>query len=536
MDNVPSAASAAPASTAGAGQSGAGEQDYPDKLDARLLQIAAVCGLASVMAFLDSTVVAVAQRTFVIDFATSQTMVAWTVAGYMLAFVAVIPITGWAADRFGTKRLFMGAIFVFTLGSLLCAMAPNILLLIMFRVIQGVGGGMLMPLSFVILTREAGPKRIGRLVAVGAVPFLIGPIGGPILGGWLIGAYGWKWIFLFNLPIGVAAFVLVAIIFPKDRPAPSDTLDLIGVLLLSPGVAILLAGISSIPGRHTVADRYVLIPMITGLALIIAFVLHAWYRADNPLIDLRLFRNRTVTQVNITLLAFACAFVGFGLLVPNYFQVALHQTPMESGMHLVPMGIGIIVATPLAGLLMDRYGPSNMVLAGLPLTAAGLGVFTFGVARQAQYSPILLAGLVIMGLGVGLISAPLSASCMQALAPEQVARGTTLLGVNDQVGGSIGAALMAVLLTNQFNRHDDLVAANKLAETQQDAASRGVPVDPAAIPHQTLDPGFASSVAQDYAHAYMMVFAVGVVLVLATLIPAAFLPRKPAEQATTASQ
>jgi EmrB/QacA subfamily drug resistance transporter len=270
--------------------------------------------------------------------------------------------------------------------------------------------------------------------------------------------------------------------------------------------------------------------------LIIAFVLHAWYRADNPLIDLRLFRNRTVTQVNITLLAFACAFVGFGLLVPNYFQVALHQTPMESGMHLVPMGIGIIVATPLAGLLMDRYGPSNMVLAGLPLTAAGLGVFTFGVARQAQYSPILLAGLVIMGLGVGLISAPLSASCMQALAPEQVARGTTLLGVNDQVGGSIGAALMAVLLTNQFNRHDDLVAANKLAETQQDAASRGVPVDPAAIPHQTLDPGFASSVAQDYAHAYMMVFAVGVVLVLATLIPAAFLPRKPAEQATTASQ
>lgn len=536
MDNVPSAASAAPASTAAPGQTGAGERVYPEKLDGKLLRIAAVCGLASVMAFLDSTVVAVAQRTFVTDFATSQTMVAWTVAGYMLAFVAVIPITGWAADRFGTKRLFMGAIFVFTMGSFLCAMAPNILLLIIFRVIQGAGGGMLMPLSFVIMTHEAGPKRIGRLVAVGAVPFLIGPIGGPILGGWLIGAYGWKWIFLVNVPIGLAAFVLAGIVFQKDRPTPSDTLDVVGALLLSPGVAILLAGISSIPGRHTVADPYVLVPTIIGLTLIVAFVLHAWYRADNPLIDLRLFKNRTVTQANITLLAFACAFVGFGLLVPNYFQVALHETPMLSGMHLVPMGFGIIVATPLAGVFMDKHGPGTMVLAGLPLTAGGLGLFTFGVARQAPYSPILVTGLVIMGLGVGFISTPLSASCMQSLAPEQVARGTTLLGVNDQVGGSIGAALMAVLLTNQFNRHDDLIAANKLAEMQQDAASRGVPVDPSAIPHQAAAPGFASTVAHEYAHAYMMVFVVGVVLVLATVIPAAFLPRTSAVLATPADQ
>ncbi|MBS2079304.1 MFS transporter, partial [Mycobacterium tuberculosis] len=150
---------------------------------------AGVCGLACIMAVLDSTVVAVAQRTFIDQFGSTQAVVSWTIAGYMLAFATVIPITGWAADRFGTKRLFMGSVLIFTLGSLLCAVAPNILLLILFRVVQGVGGGVLLPLSFVIVTREAGPKRVGRLMAVGGIPILLGPIGGPILGGWLIGAY-----------------------------------------------------------------------------------------------------------------------------------------------------------------------------------------------------------------------------------------------------------------------------------------------------------------------------------------------------------
>jgi DHA2 family multidrug resistance protein len=169
------------ASSATIGQSGVDEPDYPDKLDARLLRIGAVCGLAALMGFLDATAVAVAQRTFVAEFGSTPAVVSWTIAGYLFAFAAVVPVTGWAVDRFGTKRLFMGAVAVFTLASLLCAIAPNILLLIIFRVLQGAGGGILSPLSFVIVTRESGPKRLGRLVAVGAVPFLLGPIGGPIL-------------------------------------------------------------------------------------------------------------------------------------------------------------------------------------------------------------------------------------------------------------------------------------------------------------------------------------------------------------------
>ncbi|GAA4544579.1 DHA2 family efflux MFS transporter permease subunit [Mycobacterium paraffinicum] len=500
--------------------------NYPDKLDIALLRIAGVCGLACIMAILDNTVVAVAQRTFADQFGSTQAIVSWTMAGYMLAFATVIPITGWAADRFGTKRLFMGSILLFTLGSLLCAVAPSILLLIVFRVLQGIGGGMLLPLSWTILTREAGPNRVGRLMAVGGVPILLGPIGGPILGGWLIGAYGWQWIFLVNVPIGLATFVLAAILFTKDCPAPAEALDVTGLLLLSPGVAIFLCGVSSIPGRHTIADRYVLVPAALGLALIIAFVLHA-RRTDHPLIDLRLFKNPVVTQVNVTLLIFAAASVGATLLIPSYFQLVLHQTPMRSGLYMVPVGIGALITLPIAGVFMDKYGPGNIVLIGLPVMAVGLGIFTLGVARQAHYSPMLLGGLAITGLGVGCTTTPLSAALMQSLAPHQIARGTTLVSVNQQLGGSIGAALMAVVLTNQFANNETLVAANRLASLQEDADKRGLPLDPSAIPRQALSPDFSGHVIHDLSKVYTLVFVLAVALVAFTIIPAAFLPKTP---------
>lgn len=527
MQKAFSGTSDAAAPTTATQESDAGRRDYPDKLDARLLRIAGVCGLACIMAIVDNTVVAVAQRTFIDQFGSTQAIVSWTIAGYMLAFATVIPITGWAADRFGTKRLFMGSVLAFTLGSLLCAMAPNILLLIVFRVLQGIGGGMLLPLSWMILTREAGPKRVGRLMAIGGVPILLGPIGGPILGGWLIDSYGWKWIFLVNLPVGLATLLLAAILFTRDRPAPSEALDVTGLLLLSPGVAVFLCGVSSIPGRHTIADRYVLIPAVIGLALIIAFVLHAWYRTDHPLIDLRLFKKPVVTQVNLTLLVFAAASVGATLLIPSYFQLVLHQTPMQAGLHLVPVGLGALITLPLAGALMDKHGPGKIVLIGLPVMAAGLALFTLGVARQTQYSPTLLAGLAVTGLGVGCTTTPLSAALMQSLAPHQIARGTTLVSVNQQIGGSLGAALMAVILTHQFSTNETLVAANKLASLQQDASQRGLPVNPLDIPRPATSPNFGSHVAHDLSQVFTLLFMLAVVLVAFTIIPAWFLPKKP---------
>jgi EmrB/QacA subfamily drug resistance transporter len=439
-------------------------------------------------------------------------------------------LTGWAADRFGTKRLFMGSVVAFVLGSLLCALASSIAQLIIFRVVQGIGGGMLWPLGFMIMTREAGPGRLGRLMSILSIPMLLAPIGGPILGGWLIDTSSWRWIFLINLPIGLLTLLLAAVVFRRDHPARSETFDVIGALLLSPGLAAFLFSLSSIPARGTVADRHVLIPAAAGLALIVAFVFHAWHRADHPLIDLRLFENRVLTQANLTMLLFATAFFGACLLIPSYFQQVLHQTPMQAGVHAIPQGLGAMLTMRFTGPLVDRQGPGKIVLVGIALITVGLGTFAFGVARHAQYQPTLLVALAIMGLGMGCAMVPLSVASVQALAPHQIARGTTLMSVSNQVGGSMGTALMSVILTHQFNRSENITAANKLASLRQKAETSGVPVDQSAIPRQALAPNFSGNVLQDLSHAYTLVFVIACVLVVFTFIPASFLPKKPATQ------
>lgn len=503
--------------------------EFPDKLDAKLLRIAGVCVLAVVMVILDTSVVGVAQRTFIAQFQSTQAVVAWTIAGYTLALATVIPLAGWGADRFGTKRLFMGSVLAFTLGSLLCATAANIALLITFRVVQGLGGGMLMPLAFTILTREAGPNRVGRLMAVLGIPMMLCPITGPILGGWLIDTYSWQWIFLINLPIGVVAFALAATVFPPDRATRSEKFDFIGMLLLSPGLAALLYGVSSIPARGTVVDHHVWIPATMGLALITGFVIRALYRTDHPLIDLRLLRNREVAAANATILLCAAAFFGALLLIPSCFQELLHQTPLQSGVHMIPERLGAMLALPVAGALLDKRGPDKIILAGITLIVTGMAVFGYGVWTQAAYLPVLLAALVLLGMGVGCTTMPLTAAAVQALPRHQIARGSALVNVILQVAGSISTALMSVILTNQISHSKDISAANKLAILKQAAPRRGMVPNPSTMPRRAMAPDFASNVLHDLSHGYTAVFAVAVVLALLAYIPAVFLPKKPVQ-------
>jgi MFS transporter, DHA2 family, multidrug resistance protein len=505
-------------------------REQSDRLNARLLAIALVCVVGAMPSLLDTTVLAVAQRTFISQFHSTQAIVAWTMTGYTLALAAVIPLTGWAADRFGTKRLFMTSVVLFTAGSLLCAMASTIPLLVVFRVLQGLGGGMVMPLVFTILTREAGPKRLARLSAVLGIPMLLGPVCGPILGGWLIDSHGWKSIFLINIPIGVLAVVLAAIVFDRDRPAPSESFDFVGALLLSPGLAVFLYGFSMIPQRGTLADRHILLSVTVGLVLIIGFVLHALRRAEHPLIDMRLFANRVVAVASTAMLFYAAGFFGATLLFPSYFQQLLHQTPLQSGMHLIPQGVGAMLAMPVAGQVMDRRGPGRIVLVGISLTCAGMGLFAYGTWKHLGYAPVLLVSLAIIGMGMGCTFMTLSAAAVQTLKPHQVARGSTLINVNQRLGGSIGTALTSVILTSQFNRSANVAAANKLTALKVQAVNGGAPVPRSAMPPQALLPDFVHNVMRDLSHGYTVVFLIVAGLVALTFIPAVFLPRRPVQE------
>src|SRR5690349_1122316 len=303
------------------------------------------------MSILDITVVSVAQPTFQTVFEASPAQVAWTMTGYTLALASVIPLTGWAADRFGTKRLYMLAVGLFTAGSVLCATASSVEMLTTFRVLQGLGGGMLMPLGMTIMTHAAGPQRIGRVMAVLGVPMLLGPILGPILGGWLIGSFSWHWIFLINLPVGVVALILAVVVLPSDRPEPSESFDFLGMLLASPGLALFLFGVSSIPEQHTVASARVLVPAAIGLVLMVGFVFHA-LRTEHPLIDLHLFRNRQLTFAVLTAVFFAVAFFGSGLLLPSYLQQVQGKSTLVTGLLIAPQGLGAMLTMPIGGKLV----------------------------------------------------------------------------------------------------------------------------------------------------------------------------------------
>lgn len=200
---------------------------------------------------------------------------------------------------------------------------------------------------------------------------------------------------------------------------------------------------------------------------------------------------------------------------------------------MIPQGLGAMLTMQLAGPIVDRRGPGNVVLAGIALITTGLGTFACGVARQADHQPTLLTGLAIMGMGMGCAMMPLSVAAVQALAPHQIARGSTLISVVHQVGGSIGTALMSVILTSQFNRSENIGAANKMALLQHNAARLGAPLDKSAVPKQAFTHHFTGDLLHDLSHAYTAVFALAVVLVASTLIPAWFLPRRPAGEFLT---
>ena len=491
-----------------------------DKLDAAVLKIAGVVVLAAIMSILDTTVVGVAQNAFQTTWHTTPAVTAWTMTGYTLALATVIPITGWAADRFGTKRLFIMSIVLFVCGSVLCATAWGIGPLIAFRVVQGLGGGMLMPLGMTIMTRAAGPERVGRVMAVLGVPMLLGPIAGPILGGWLIDVASWHWIFLINVPIGIVALIYAFIVLPKDSPQPSESFDTLGFVLLSPGLAIFLYGVSSIPGAGTVMSAKVLVSCAVGLALIAAFVHHALTRAEHPLIDLHLFRNRELSIAVITMACFAIAFFGAMLLFPQYFIGVRGETPLMAGVLGAPMGLGAMLTMPIAGSLTDKFGPGKFVLTGLVLIV--IGMFPLTMLTTDTSFLVTSGAFFVMGLGMGMTMMPTMTAALRTLRDAQIARGSTLMNITQQISASIGTAVMSVLLTT-FLKQETLAPLAVYANsggTQARLALKAVS-NKTGVPVQALLDKGLDAAATAFSHTIL----IALILVACTLIPAFFLPR-----------
>ncbi len=368
-------------------------------MNSTLWRIAVVVILGAIMSVLDTTIVNVALDTLSKDLNTSLDGIQWVVTGYMLALAAVIPVTGWASARFGARRLYVISLVLFTAGSALCGFAWSAESLIAARVLQGIGGGMLMPIGQMILVRAAGPQNMARVMGVIGVPIVLAPVFGPTLGGLLVEHAGWQWIFFVNLPVGIAAVVAALRLLPRDQAAPTTSrLDVTGLALVATGLIGITYGLAETGTTGTLLADQVLIPLLLGLVLVAAFVIRALH-IPNPLLDVRLYANKAFAAASVTITALGAALFGAMVLMPLYFQLVRGEDAVHTGLLLAPQGIGTALAMLLAGRLTERIGGGLTSLIGGVITIAATIPF---VLIEADTSYLLIsAAMVVRGMGIG---------------------------------------------------------------------------------------------------------------------------------------
>ncbi len=446
----------------------------PATFDPELRRLAVVVVLGVTMTILDTTIVNVAINTLGRDFHTSLSSIQWVLTAYTLALAMTIPLTGWAVQRFGGKTMWIASLLLFILGSVLCGAAWSVGSLIAFRVVQAVGGGMLLPVGQTMLATKAGPQRMGRVMSVVAVPAMLAPVLGPVIGGLIVGHLDWRWMFYLNVPICAVALLAAFAWLPRDAErVPGARLDLLGLVLLSPGLAALVYGLAQAGNGHRVTDPRVYAWLAAGAVLIAAFGTHALRRRERALVDLTLFRDRGFTTSVAALFLYVGVVFGVMFMSPVYFQAVRGDTPLRAGLLLAPLGLGAMLAMPVAGRLTDRVGPRVLALTGLVVVLAGLSVFT---QLDADTSKVVLGVAVfVVGLGHGTMMPSLMAAAYQRLDRRDVPAATTASNIVIRVGSSFGIAALAVAL-QIYIRHEFPTAAGTLASVAAvhapDAAAR----------------------------------------------------------------
>ncbi|WP_063763617.1 DHA2 family efflux MFS transporter permease subunit [Streptomyces sp. NRRL S-646] len=413
-----------------------------------LRRVLLVTVLGSVMSYLDATVVNVALRSLSDSMDTSLATIQWLVTAYLLGLAAVIPVSGWAAARFGAKRIYVLSLSAFTLASLACGLAGNVGELIAFRAVQGAAGGLALPVAQMITVRLAGPERIARVMSVSGVPTLLAPVFGPVLGGLLVEHAGWEWIFYINVPIGLLTVALAQWLVPADAAQQAGKLDVPGLVTMSLGFAVLTYGLAEIGTTARVLSAQVLVTVIAGLALISVFVLRA-LRTERPLVDVRLFGNRLYSAAQLTNVCLGSAVFGSVILMPLYFQMVRGEDPVATGLLLIPQGIGAGFAMMVSARLVDKLGSGlTAFLGGVVSTVATL---PFLVIEADSSYWFLGAAMLARGFGIGACAIPATTAAYRVIPPGKVNDATVQIGILQRVGGSTGTALFAVVLQNALD-------------------------------------------------------------------------------------
>jgi EmrB/QacA subfamily drug resistance transporter len=408
------------------------------------------------MVVLDNSALNVMVPHFITDFKTSYSTVQWAITGYALAQAAVIPLSGWLADRFGAKRVFLTSIALFSLGSLLCAFAPGIKLLVVFRIVQGLGGGMVAPLGFAFTFRLSPPEKVGTVMSFMSIPILVAPALGPVVSGWLVDYVSWHWIFLINVPIGIIGVLIGSKSLPKLPAQAVAPLDRVGMILAPLGFASLSYGVTE--GSSSWTSWQTIGGLVVGIVALLLFVF-TQLRQANPLMEIRAFKSAKFTRGIIVLWITQFAFFGTIFLIPQYLQNVRGFSAFHAGLCMLPYAITTAILNQVSGRLFDRYGARWLAVIGVGCLTAASFLFS-QVQPHATLSHILIP-VVLLGASLGLCIMPLNSHVLKAAPQHLIGRVTSLTSAMQQIMVSFSVSGLTTVLTSKMH------AATKMQHASQ---------------------------------------------------------------------
>lgn len=376
----------------------------------------------------------------------------WTITAYLVSNAIIIPLTGWFSRLFGRKRYLMFSVTLFTVSSFLCGSANSLGSLVFYRIIQGIGGGALQPISQAILLEAFPPAEYGMAMAIFGVGVMFGPIVGPVLGGWITDNWSWNWIFYINIPIGLLSILMIMLVIqdPPYLKRIKEKIDYIGLGLIVVGIGCLQVVLDKGQREDWFSSAFILRLAVLSAACLIAFVL--WeLRRKEPIINLREFKNVSFASANvIQCIAF---FVLFGsiLLLPLFVQQLLGYNAFLAGMVLAPGGIATLISMPISGKLIQKFNPKAILAIGLVITA--YSIFTMSRFNTYVGYDIVSLSRIIMGIGMGMVFVPLASLAFSTIKKEEMGNATSIFNLLRNIAGSFGIAIMTTLLARRAQFH-----------------------------------------------------------------------------------
>ena len=430
--------------------------------------------IGTFMAVLDATIVNVALPKLMAYFGVSVDKVEWVLTAYLLIFGVMLPSSGWLADHYGYKKLFFTSLFLFTVGSLLCSFSWSLSALIVFRVIQGAGSGILMPVGMAIITREFPPEKRGVALGFWSIAAAASVSLGPTVGGYLIDNFSWHAIFDINVPIGIFGMLASLVILREHKSEDVRVFDLLGFLSLTAFLTTLLLALSNGNSSWNTGgwtSNFILTCFAISAVSLVVFLINE-FSVEHPLIEISLFKSFNFAISNVALFLFGLGMFGSTFLLPIYLQNSLGYTPLQAGMVFLPVGLLQGFSAPIAGIFADRSNAKIPVIVGMSLLA--ISFFQYSTLSFLSEHSQIMFPLYLRGFGMGLVFSPLTTMAIIEIPNRRIAQASGLINVIRQVGGSFGVAIFGTLLTQRTVFHASIYGQqiNANSETFKQTAMR----------------------------------------------------------------